>query len=300
MLNNLTIYQWPTTFELDIDRLPEQLEANPFTPCRPSEPNRSGFVPVAPGGELLVHTQTHYHMVAMTTEERILPSAVVKEAVEDRVAQIEMNEHRKVFRKERQQLKELVTEELTPKAFTKRRTTRGYFDTRNRLLIIEASSARKAEELINQLREAMGSLQVVPLAVGETPSVVMTRWVETQQLPQHFTLGQRCEFYNPVDTANKVRCSAQDLSTEEVTALIEAGKRVSKVQLNLDERLDFMIDEDLGLKGIKLSDEAKEAQDMGSDESPAQAFDQEMAMMTLEIDNLLNQLLPALGGREEH
>lgn len=299
MLNNLTIYQWPSTFQVDIQQLPEQLAQNPFTPCRPSEPTSSGFVPVVPGSDLLVHTQAPYHMVAMTSEERILPSAVVKEAVEERVAQIETSEHRKVFRKEKLQLKELVIEELTPKAFTKRRTTRGYFDTRNRLLIIEASAPRKAEELINQLREAMGSLQVVPLAVSETPSVVLTRWVEKQTLPQHFVLGQRCEFYNPVDTANKIKCSAQDLSTEEVTTLIDAGKRVSKLQLQFDERLEFLIDEDIGLKGIKLTDEVKDNLESGGDETPAQTFDRDMSVMTLEIDNLLKQLLPALGGRDE-
>jgi len=299
VLGNLIIYQWPTTFNFDIEQLNQQLSQQPFIPCRPSETQRSGFVPVVHGTDELVFTQAPYHMVALTSEERILPSAVVKEAVQDRVAQIEQAEHRKVFRKEQQQLKELVVEELTPKAFTKRRTTRGYFDTRNRLLVIEASSPRKAEELINQLREAMGSLQVVPLAVGETPSVVLTRWVEQQKLPQHFELGQRCEFYNPLDTANKVRCSAQDLSTEEVSALIEAGKRVSKLQLQFDERLELIIDEDLAIKGLKLTDEVKDSLDTGSDDTEAQKFDREMATMTLEIDNLLKQLLPALGGREE-
>ena len=91
-------------------------------------------------------------MLAARKEEKILPASVIRDALEEQVAQIELEQSRKVSNKEKKQIKDDVTLSLLPKAFTRYQDIFSYIDVTQGWLIIDASSFNKAEELTSYLR----------------------------------------------------------------------------------------------------------------------------------------------------
>ena len=57
-----------------------------------------------------------------------------------------------------------------------------------------------------------------------------------------------------MDKRNALRMSAQDLSSEEVKSALNAGKRVHKLAMIWQDRLSFMVDEDLNINRIRLKE----------------------------------------------
>lgn len=100
--------------------------------------------------------------------ERNLPGAVIREHVMARARKIEEREGRKVYKKEYAQLKDEVTLELLPKSFIRRSVVPMMFIPaldmveQPSLLIVGTSSQKKADDVLNVLREALGTLAVVP------------------------------------------------------------------------------------------------------------------------------------------
>ncbi|RCI67150.1 recombination-associated protein RdgC, partial [Pseudomonas aeruginosa] len=67
-----------------------------------------GFIPPLGKGEdaPLVHESGGFYLVAARKEERILPGSVVRDALTEKVEEIETAQSRKVYKKERDQLKD--------------------------------------------------------------------------------------------------------------------------------------------------------------------------------------------------
>ena len=81
---NLQIYRFTERFELDAATLGEQLGQQAFVPCANQDAMRSGWVPpLGRHGSELVHATNGYLMICVKRQEKLLPAAVVNEALED-------------------------------------------------------------------------------------------------------------------------------------------------------------------------------------------------------------------------
>ena len=111
---NLRAYRLTNPFDLSPEQLGEQLEAHAFQPCAKSQALSLGWVPPV-GGESteLVHAAAGRLLVKLKREEKLLPSTVVREQLEEKVALIEEQEGRKVYRKERLNLKDEIIQDLS-------------------------------------------------------------------------------------------------------------------------------------------------------------------------------------------
>ena len=154
-------------------------------------------------------------MVCLRREDRILPSAVVREHVEEKAEAISLAESRPVGRKEKQQIKDEVIVDLLPRAFTRSTHLYAYIDPKDGWAVVDSGTAKKAEELLSALRETLGSLRLKPLAVNNAPASVLTRWLETST-PPGFELGDECELKEPVDKGGVMRGRRMDLASAEV------------------------------------------------------------------------------------
>ncbi|MGZ2367733.1 recombination-associated protein RdgC, partial [Citrobacter freundii] len=86
-----------------------------------------------------------------------------------------------------------VLHSLLPRAFSRNIITRIWVNTTDHLVIVDASSARSAEDALALLRKTLGSLPVVPLSMEEPVELTMTEWVRSGSAPNGFNLGDEAE-----------------------------------------------------------------------------------------------------------
>ncbi|WP_445354680.1 recombination-associated protein RdgC [Microbulbifer sp. EKSA008] len=294
---NLRIYRLTKEFSLDAEKLNELLEPHAFVPCGSQDSTRYGWVPpLGRHGSQLVHATNGYLMVCAKKQEKVIPAAVVNEKVEELAQAISEKEARQVGRKERQNLKDEILLEMRPKAFARSRLQYAYIAPQDGWVVVDASSASAAEELLENLREAISSLAVVPLSAKNLPQQTMTHWLSAPEAPLQFDFGHECELRDPKDSGSVIRCKNQDLCAEEIHNHLVAGLQVHKLGLTWRGGVEFLVDDQLSLKRIKFSDELLEKADSADAESAAQRFDADFAVMTLEISALTKDLLSAFGG----
>ena len=162
--------------------------------------------------------------------------------------------------------------------------------------LVDASSHKSAEDLLSQLRNSLGSLPVILTDVKQSPAAVMSHWLEQQQpLPASMQLLDESELKDNLVEGGVIRIKGQDLTSSEIVAHLEAGKRVAKLALEWDENLRFLLHEDLSVHRIKQTDQFQERQQDVADDELAR-FDADVAQLGLELTRLIPDLLNAFGG----
>jgi recombination associated protein RdgC len=296
---NLQLYRFTKPFDLDASTLGQQLEQQAFVPCGSQDVTRSGWVPpLGRHGSEFVHSTNGFLMVCAKRQDKLLPSAVINEALEEKALEIESREARQLPRKERRALRDEVYFSLLPKAFVRSSLQFAYISPRDQLLVVDAASAKRAEELLQDLRDALGSLSVIPLVSKHQPIDVMTRWVSSAQIAAGFELGEECELRDNADISSVIRCKNQDLTSAEIVNHLKTGMHVSKLALNWQQRLEFVLDEKLVVKRLRFADMVQEqASDIEAADAAAQ-FDVDFSIMALELSAFIEALADAFGGTE--
>lgn len=295
---NLLLYRFTSPFETDIEQLSELLKAQAFSPCGRQETSRYGWV--SPMGDLsqeLYHSANGCLMFCARKEEKVLPASVIREKVEEKVKLIEIQEDRRVYRKEKETFKEEIIFDCLPQAFTKSHRTFGYIDIKHGWLCIDSGSYSKAEEWMKLLRDTLGSLPVVPVQVTESPAVVMTSWLRGEPVPEDLELGDECELREQREDGGIVRCKKQELLGKEIEPHLNAGKQAVKLALHWDECLQYLLADDLSIKRLKFGEElVSEAQDSADGDKAAQ-FDADFALMTGTLQRFIPALLNHFGDK---
>ncbi|PCM43354.1 recombination-associated protein RdgC [Marinobacter sp. ANT_B65] len=297
---NARVFRFTKPFDISAEELEEKLSSDAFKPCGPQETNRQGWVPpLGKHGEMLVHSANGYHLIALRKEEKILPGPVVKDAVEEKAEAIELEQGRKVRRKEKDEIKEQVMLEMLPQAFSRNRRSFAYLAPKDGVLVVDAGSAKQAEDLASTLRKSLGSLPVRPPVVELAPAFTLTGWLnETVDLPATIVLGNECELKDPSEDGGVVRCKGLDLKADEIRNHLEAGMQVTKLALTWDENVSFILDEELGIRRLKFGETLQDQLDDVDVDDAVAKFDAAFTLMTLELSKLIPGLLEALGGED--
>lgn len=297
---NLLVYRLTQDVPFDTEALEKALAAKPARPCASQELATYGFVaPFGKGEDApLVHVSQGFLLISARKEERILPGSVVKDAVKEKVDEIENEQMRKVYKKERDQIKDEIVQAFLPRAFIRKSATFAAIAPAQGLIIVNASSPKRAEDLLSTLREAIGSLPVRPLAVKIAPSATMTDWVKAQKAAADFHVLDECELRDTHEDGGIVRCKRQDLTGEEVQLHMSSGKQVTQLSLAWQDKLSFVLDDKLVVKRLKFEDLLQEQaeQDGGDDDLGQQ--DASFTLMMLTLIEFLPALFEALGGED--
>lgn len=289
---NLTLFRFSPAVATDLERLDEALAEHRLRPCGPLELFTKGFVPPIGRGEEapLTHAVKHCTWVSVGGEDKLLPAAVVNDELHRRVQKIAEEEGRKVGGRERKRMKEDLLTELLPRAFVRSSRMSAYVDRQHGWLVLDTASRKSAENALTQIREALGSFPAVPLAPEEGPRVLMTDWLANGTLPAGLTFGDEVELRDPGSNTGAIaRCRRQDLESEEIKEHLRNGKQVFQLGLVFDDRLSFVLGEDLVLRKLKLLDVVT---DELADSAPdaAAELDARFALFTLEVERLLGKL----------
>jgi len=297
---NLLIYRFSSPFNLDTETLETQLDNNAFVPCGKRDTSKYGWVSaLGEHSEQFSHTVAGKTLLCARREEKIIPASVIRERVEQKVAEIEATEDRRVFRAERESLKEEILFDCLPQAFTRSSRTYAYIDPKGGWFVVDASSAKKAEELCSLLRESLGSLPIALTQTRESPSLIMTQWLRGETHPSKLDILDECEMREPSEDGSIIRCKRQDLFGDEVTSHLDNAKLVYQLAVNWDEQLKFVLNEDLSIKRLKFCDDLlAEAEDAGA-EDPAAKLDADFALMCATLNEFLPQLLQYFGGEKD-
>lgn len=296
---NLRVYKLTQPIGKGID-LPDALAKKHFTPCGSLDLVQYGFVPPVPNGIAFTHEVLGCTVFCLKREEKILPSSAVKKAVAEKAKAISEAENRSVGRKEMAELNDEIIFSMLPKAFTKESLDYAYIDHKEKLIVVNASTAKRAEDVCSKLREALGSLRCIPLACKIMPSQLMTLWLKKGLYgAANLEFGSSIEMHSGKD-GRVIRCRHQDLTANEVLAHIESGMYVSKLALVWNGGISFTLDEDLGIKGLKFDDSISEKANEQNPETKADQFDADFAVMSIELRALIDDLVYELGGTESY
>ena len=294
---NLQIYRFTKPFDLSPEALHEALDGRRARECGSLEAATEGwFPPLGRDAPLLVHTIGDCTMICTRREQKVLPAAVVNEALADRVAAIEEAEGRTVRRRERNELKDELLQQMLPRAFARSSLTYAFIDAAGGWLVVDAASAKRAEEVLSLLRETLGTLRVKPLETNLSPVAVMTAWLKGEAPPAGFTVLDECELRDTVEEGGVVRCRRQDLGGKEIRGHLDAGKQVVKLAVEVKDRLSFVLTEELAVKRLKFLDLIQEEAAESEAEDEASRFDVDFALMSLELGRFIPAYLDLFGG----
>lgn len=300
---NLQVYRLTKPLDIDAESLAAQLEQQAFKPCSSQELTSSGWTPpLGRHGTDFVHAASGYIMICNKRQDKLLPAGVINEALDEKIEELEAAQDRKVSHKEKRDLKEEIVFSLLPRAFVRSSLQFAYLSRNEKLLVVNASSEKRADELVSELRNALGTLPVAPLTCKHQPLGSMTHWVKSGKLTDGFELGGECELRSDNDISQIIRCKNQDLTTAEILSHLKTGMHVSKLEMSWDERIEFVLDEKLVIKRVRFTDVVQEKveQNEQRDDDAASAFDVDFSIMTLEISAFLQALIKALGGEDDY
>ncbi|MGZ8095436.1 MAG: recombination-associated protein RdgC [Methylosarcina sp.] len=294
---NLCIFRLTEAFPLTSDELEKKLQALPFRSTGPHEEFSFGWTsPLNKASSQLVHSSNGFMMLCGKKEEKVLPSAVVNEMVQDKILEAEEKQGHKLSKKERSAIKDELIFELLPKAFTFSRKTYAYIDPKGSWLIVDAASAKSAEDLLSYLRKCLGSLPAIPLNTVEKPSITMTDWLLNSQAPDDILIEDECELRSPEEEGGIIRCKRHDLAVPEIKNHLNTGKLVIKLAVKWADRISFIVDEHLAIKRVRFLDLIQDQVTEVDTENEAERFDVDFAIMSLELSNFLPRLLEIFGG----
>jgi recombination associated protein RdgC len=290
---NLTLFRFPTS--LDLSELESRLAECALKPVGALEISSRGFVsPFGRDGETLSHGISDAIWLSVGTEEKILPGAVVNDLLARKLEEIEKKEGRKPGGRARKRLKEDLVHELLPRAFVRPGRTDALLDLGHGLCIVDSSSRKAAENVVSEIRHALGSFPALPVNAEVAPRSVLTGWIAGEPLPEGLSLGDECELKDAADKGAVVKCQRQELQGDEIGKHLEAGKQVTRLALTLDDHVSFVLGEDLVVRKFKLLDGAVDALESTDRDDMRAELDARFALMAAEAKRLFSVLEPAL------
>lgn len=295
---NLAFYRITQSLNISPDKLSGALAGRQFVPCAANDWMRKGFVPPVDRSEEWTISIGNRHLVCLKVQEKILPAAAIKEALELKVREVEQRENRVLGRKERKALKEAVTEELLPRALTKSKSHYAYIDFEDNLLVVDSASASVVDTVIGSLRDALASFPVIPLRTKSAPHVIFAHWIQ-HEAPKDFSLSGACKLLDPLSSA-KVTVANHDLTNEAFTNLLVEGHQVESIGLSDFGDASFTLGADLRVSQLKIQNGAIMAARDEDGETAADVARADFMLLHGTIVSVLSMFMTEFGGEEPY
>jgi recombination associated protein RdgC len=292
---NLTLYRLPADWNISAAELEEKLSQRTLQPCSPLEMLSRGWVAPSHTGRML-HTTNQQHLISLGVEQKLLPGSIIRQETEVRAKVLADSQGFPVGRRQMRDLKMRVTEELRARALSRRRATRAWIDPVNGWFVVDSGSAKKAEEVVEALRDLLGSFAVQFVETQKTPHTSMAAWLTSGDAPGPFSIDQDLELQTADPNKATVRYVRHVLDGKEIKAHLAGGKYTTRLGLTWNGRVSFVLTEKLLIKRLEFLEMGKDAPSEGEDINKDEQFDIDFTVMAGELAKMLADLVQELGG----
>jgi recombination associated protein RdgC len=293
LFKNLVFRRLPKDWALSAADLEGRLAGRILRPCGPFDMSSRGWVAVTNGGRLL-HTVNQQHMIALGTDDKLLPGSIIRQVAQER-ADIQAQEQGfPVGRKQMRDLRARVADELRTRALTRRRMTRAWIDPTAGWFAVDAASLPRAEMVIETLSDTLGSFAPVAIDTERSPQAAMASWLLRGEAAARFSIDDDLELQSADKAKAIIRYTRHPLDGKDIRAHLAAGKYPTRLGLTWNDRLSFVLTDKLQVKRLEFLDMNKDNTE-GDEVDPAEQFDIDFAVMAGELASLLKDLTAVLG-----
>jgi len=286
MFKHAQIYRLPRPWAIEPDEFQEALKPQAFTPCTSMELQRSGWAPI--GDQGIIYRVGRQLFLQLRTEKKLLPASVIKEAAAARCLELEEAQGFAPGRKQRLEVRERVADELLPRAFSVHSRTGVWIDPVNGWMVVDAASPARADDVVKLLLKVVDKMPLESFRVQRSPVAVMTGWLQLDEAPIGFTVDMDATLRATGESKAVVQYKRHTLDAQDLGRHIAAGKQCVRLALTWEDKISFVLSEDLALSGIKLLDVIEDKTGDG--------LDGELTLMAGELNGLFMALTDALGG----
>lgn len=286
MFKKINFFKIADDQPISADALEKKLASHRFNRVGSQDMKSIGWAPVFTNGDL-VHRLEGQWMIKLVTEERVLPGAVVKRMVAERAAEEERQCGHKLGKKQLRDLKEVVLQELRPKALCKMSEAHVWIDPVTGFIATDGKPDTVAEMIL----KADETFPIVRVNTAQSPSSAMTAWLLGDP-PSEFTIDNECELKSI--EGETVKYTNVNLDRKDIRDHISEGKYVTQLALTHEDAISFVMTQKFELKKLDYLGAGEDGP--SEDEDPVALFDSAFAIMVGAIQPLYPALIEALGG----
>ncbi|MBK8357698.1 MAG: recombination-associated protein RdgC [Comamonadaceae bacterium] len=296
MFKNLIVYRIGPDWSATVEHMEEALAPARFVECGATQQKSIGWI--EPRGEkhgALVESIGGQRILKLQIETKAVPGSVVKRKAQEQIEHIEATTGRKPGKREIKDIRDDALLALLPMAFTKQSSVQVWIDLASRLLMTDAGSQAKADEVITALVSALPGLPLTLLQTMVSPQVAMTQWLTAaspEEWPLRLSVERECELKSNDEEKSVVKFTRHNLLNDEIRHHVAQGKLPVTLALSWDGRVAFVLTEALQLKKISFLEGVFEGTSAGKEDG----FDADVAIATGELGKLIPDLIDALGG----
>lgn len=298
LLKNLVLYRLPAQWSVDAGELEQKLAQQPLQPCGGFQMESRGWMRPQEDDERYVYRQQRQWLIALGLEQKLLPASIIRQVAQDRASDIARQQGRPVGRKQMRDLRELVTNEFLPRALSRRSVTHCWIDDANGWLAIDTAADTKAEQFMEVLRRSDDRMQALRLETQRSPASAMAEWLGRGDAPGAFGIDQDLELISADGSKAVVRYARHNLEGREIRDHLSSGKTVVRLGLTWNDRISFMLTENMQIKRVTFLNILKRESDSEL-EDKGELFANDFALMTGELSLMLADLVKSLGGEKE-
>lgn len=290
---NLTLLQLSPRTGDHSEQLENELASASFKPCGKVTPQSTGWVPpLGDAGSPLVHVAYgHFMMICLKIQEKVLPTSVVREALSEKVHDMESTEGRKLFRKEKERMKDEVYYTLLSQAFTQSQRVYAYLDPASGWMVIDTASQKVIDCFMKKFTQSVKCYQAEFPEINSPPAVI-TQWLKKNRFPRHFEGNDSCVIEDFSDKKGVVRLKHKDLLADNVLSFLREGAHVTQLTLTWLEQIQFTLKHDFTLSGVKFLEAVQDLAKDGLTETPEERFAADFAIMSETLRKFIDDLTP--------
>ncbi|SHH62484.1 recombination-associated protein RdgC [Ferrimonas marina] len=293
---NLSCFVLTKGLAIDQETLEKQCGAMRTGELTREQVSKWGFIsPWGEDSEQLVHAADGAYRLAVEYQEKIVPAAIVNKQVKERVRELEKREGRPARKAERDDFKEQVIKTMLPVAFVRSKIVQMVILPEAKFVLIDSAASAQAESVLSLLRQAIGSLPVVPLMTSVLPEEQFKEWVEDTEVEQGNLQLVEDVLFKAAEGGASAKFKDVPFDSDTVQSAM-AGNMVKQIGLQYGEDCSFVLDGALVFRRLKF-DESLTAQsdDIDKDDVLAKT-DADFVLFVGSVTQMLNEVTEALGG----